>query len=260
MLGDNVNQKNNYYPKDNNYREGQRVAPRITMKEDVYRKLMAYARLCNNEISALGTVNLVDGALLVDSVQLFDQTVSGTSTDLSSEDISKFLFECIKAGDNPESLKFWWHSHVNMGVFWSGTDNNTIDRFRSGWMISMVSNKDNQFKLRLDLFEPFRLTCDNLTLDIDYSNVDIDKMVMQEIREKVKTISPITTFKDALRDTRSFFNRNPAYVAPAERESENIPEPIYPSTPSTAPPLSISTYPPRNRDPDRDENTLFREV
>jgi hypothetical protein len=270
MLGDDYNQKTslnvvNYPRKDNyqnDYKNSQRAVPVISIKEDVYRKLMAYARLCDNEISALGTVNIVNGSLLIDSVQLFDQTVTGSSTDLSSEDISKFLFECVKSGKNPESLKFWWHSHVNMAAFWSATDNGTIDRFKSGWMISMVSNKRDEFKLRLDLFEPFRLTKDNLSLDIDYSNAELDKTVIHEIREKVRTVSPIDTFRSALRDTQSFFNRNPAYTIPSlpERESENITDPVYPPTPATIPPLSVAKYPPRNQDPDRDEYTLFREV
>jgi hypothetical protein len=267
MMGDNYNQKD-YYHRENSttttshYDKTPRVAPTIAIKEDVYRKLMTYARLCNNEISALGTVNIVNGVLLIDSVQLFDQTVSGTSTDLSSEDISKFLFECIKSGKNPESLKFWWHSHVNMGVFWSAIDTDTIDRFKSGWMISMVSNKRNEFKLRIDLFEPFRCTFDNLSLDIDYSSTDIDKIVMDEIRTKVRTFDPIDTFRSALRDAPSFFNRNPAYISPPETDQKNIHEPVMRR--EIADDAVSTSHPtpqfPRKQDPDRDEYTLFREV
>jgi len=159
--------------------------PEISIKQDVYRKINAYADLCHNEISALGSVSIVNNKILIDDVFLFEQVVSGSSTILSQEDVSKFMCDYIRKGKDPSKLKFWWHSHVNMETFWSGTDTNTIDHFSSDWMISMVSNKRNEFKLRLDLFTPFRMYMDDLPLNVDYDK-SFNTIIREEINAKVK--------------------------------------------------------------------------
>lgn len=160
--------------------------PTITMKAEVYRKLTAYADVCNSEISALGSAKLVDGKILIDDIFLFDQVVSGTSTVLSPKDISHFICDYVAKGKDPSVLKFWWHSHVNMGAFWSSTDTGTIDKFSSDWMISMVSNKQNEFKIRLDVFSPFRMYADDLPLTIDYYEKEFNAKMKKEVDLKVK--------------------------------------------------------------------------
>jgi len=159
--------------------------PDICITSEVYRKIKAYADLCENEISALGSVKVVDNMILIDDIFLFEQVVTGTSTELSSKAISQFICDYIKNGKDPSTLKFWWHSHVNMGVFWSGTDTSTIDRFSSDWMISMVSNKRNEFKIRVDIFSPFRMYMDDLPLNIDYDK-SFNANIKREIDVKVK--------------------------------------------------------------------------
>ncbi|MFA5103545.1 MAG: hypothetical protein WC525_10400 [Candidatus Thermoplasmatota archaeon] len=159
--------------------------PEITLTHEVYSKLCAYADLCNYEISALGSVRIENNQILVDDVFLFSQVVSGSSVELSQQDVSQFMVDCIKKGKDPSSLKFWWHSHVNMDTFWSATDTGTIDRFSSDWMISMVSNKRKDHKVRLDVFAPFRMYMDDLPLNVEYDmsfNVGIRKEIDQKVR------------------------------------------------------------------------------
>lgn len=181
--------------------------PSIRIDESVYRKILGYVSLCPEEISALGTVTIRDDVICIDNIYLFDQVVSASSTDLSSEDISKFMYELLKIGKDTSTLKFWWHSHVNMGVFWSATDTGTIDRFNSGWLVSMVSNKQGEFKVRLDLFEPFRMTFDDLPISIDYSKLPYDPAIKSEIDVKVKSRYPLfDAFRDQFSD-RNFHDR-----------------------------------------------------
>lgn len=166
-------------------RQIQVVAPIVAIKEDAHRKIMSYAALCEDEISALGTVVVSHNKITITDVYLFDQTVSPSSTDLSSESISKFIYEYVKDDKDISNLKFWWHSHARMGVFWSGTDTATIERFSSAWMVSIVSNKNRDVLVRLDVFEPFRYTFDHIPLIIEY-NTDIDPAIVDEINEKVR--------------------------------------------------------------------------
>lgn len=163
--------------------------PEITMKDQVYRKILAYADLCSNEISALGSVQIENNKIMIDDIHLFEQIVSGASTVMSQKDISQFLCDYIKNGKDPSALKFWWHSHVHMQAFWSGTDTDTINNFSSDWMISMVSNKQGDFKIRLDMFKPFRASFEDLPLTIEYDR-SYNEEVKNEIDSKVKSYYP----------------------------------------------------------------------
>jgi hypothetical protein len=178
--------------------------PDITIKDDVYRRLKAYADLCDNEISALGSVRIEENRILIEDVFLFDQVVTGSSTDISTTAIANFITDYIKKGKDPSVLKFWWHSHARMGVFWSGTDTGTIDRFSSDWMISMVSNKNGDIKVRVDVFEPFRMYMDDLPLLVEYDK-SMNDAIRKEINQKVKT-QYFPDFKDVLQPIRHGVN------------------------------------------------------
>jgi len=183
--------------------------PEIIIKYEVYRKIKAYANLCNNEISALGTVSINENTIVIEDVYLFEQVVSGVSTELSAEDISRFICEYIKKGKDPLDLKFWWHSHVNMGAFWSSTDLATINKFSSDWMISLVSNKQDEFKLRLDIFSPFRMCMDNLPYSIEYDK-SFNPTIQKEINQKVKSYFSLPYFSK-----EAYASYPPQYAAAA---------------------------------------------
>jgi hypothetical protein len=170
----------------------------------------------------LGSVKFVNGIILIDDIFLFEQKVTGTSTDLSQEDISKFMCEYLKQGKDTYDLKFWWHSHVNMKVFWSGTDTSTIDRFSSDWLISMVSNKKGEFKLRVDIFEPFRLTID----DLPYNVEDHDKIyyatVKKEIDAKVKQFPFMSEIRSMMAPNPQLQYTNKDLVVPPSKFGDVI--------------------------------------
>jgi hypothetical protein len=166
---------------------GKPKMPTIHITESAYRKLRLYADICKDEISALGCVSHKNGDFLIHDIHLFEQAVTSGSTDMSPGDVSKFLYEYVRAGKNPEDLKFWWHSHATMGVFWSGIDEGTITRFNNGWMISMVSNKQGNHLVRLDIFDPLRLVLE-LPLEVTYDVTAKDRdEIAKEISEKVST-------------------------------------------------------------------------
>lgn len=159
--------------------------PEIVVTHKAYTKICAYTDLCNNEISALGCVKIEDNKIVIEDIYLFEQYVTGASTDISQKDVANFLCEYIRNGKDPSKLKFWWHSHATMGVFWSGTDINTINRFSSDWMISMVSNKHGDIKLRIDMFSPFRIYLDDVPFTVEY-DTSMNVAYKKEITAKVK--------------------------------------------------------------------------
>ena len=75
---------------------------------------------------------------------LLPQTNGSTHTDIEPEHVGKLMF---KMKDTPGDLRFWWHSHVNMNVFWSGTDTATIEKLGAeGWFLSTVFNKRKEMR------------------------------------------------------------------------------------------------------------------
>jgi hypothetical protein len=53
-----------------------------------------------------------------------------------------------------EDLRFSWHSHGNLGVSWSGTDEQGVNKYLSNgvpWLASIVVNRDGDMLGRLDI-------------------------------------------------------------------------------------------------------------
>ena len=163
--------------------------PRIFISTEAKQKLDLYIALCPEEISGLGQVIHKDGVFLIRDVLLFEQEVSATSTVLDGEGLDEFLRKAMETGQDLTTTKLWWHSHVNGGCFWSHTDDQTMERFRNGWMIAIVGNKRKEYLARIDLYEPVRLTIDGLTIEMYHPpDVELEKALKKEVQQKVKTI------------------------------------------------------------------------
>lgn len=123
--------------------------PKIIFDRMIYNKIMHWVHKASGEVSGLGTVeSLEDGTFKVISAIMLPQSNTGGSTDIEAEDVAKAMYELR---NEKGTLNFWWHSHVNMGVFWSGTDTDTIRTFGNaggmgGFVIATVFNKRNEWK------------------------------------------------------------------------------------------------------------------
>lgn len=114
----------------------------IDLPQDLYDEIMYLVDKSPIEISGLGKCKFEDGVFKVLSLYLPSQENTSTSTDLDSDSVGKIEFESMK---DEGHLNFWWHSHVNMGAFWSGTDTDTIEEYgRSGFCLATVFNKRGQ--------------------------------------------------------------------------------------------------------------------
>jgi len=116
----------------------------VIFARDAYEKIMYWVRKCPLEISGLGKCIYKDGAFHVTEAYLLEQVNTAATTDLDATAVSKLQFE---SRDEPGHLNFWWHSHVNMNVFWSGTDTDTIKQYGDqGFCLATVFNKKNETK------------------------------------------------------------------------------------------------------------------
>lgn len=191
---------------------------KIVIKHEAHKKLSAYIKNVGNEVGGLGQVTRDGNTITVENVYLIHQKVTGVSTDLSPEGLATFYSERIKEDGNGAmgKLKLWWHSHYTMGVFWSGTDDATIESFDQetdidNWMLSIVGNQKGEIKARIDVYKPFRFTKDNLDVEFEQEELtEFDEEIKREISEKVdqSTPRPTQTIIYTGKDKRDRYSNN----------------------------------------------------
>lgn len=162
----------------------------IHIDQDVFHKIMHWVRKSSNEVSGFGNVvfdpvnkifRIVDAFL----VEQYNNT--GTTTELEATDMGRMMFKHRNFGAG--AMKWWWHSHVNMNVFWSGTDESTIRQYGgNGFIVATVFNKREEmrsavcYKSEHPLFGEQLSFVDNVDTMVEYPEAwDL------EYDEKVKT-------------------------------------------------------------------------
>lgn len=148
-----------------NFRSKEEEAPadqldfglKVVIDQQVYQKVMYWVNKSNYEVSGLGNVVFepeTNTLRVIDAIML-PQKNTGTTTDIEGADVAKAMFQLR---NSPGTLRWWWHSHVNMGVFWSGTDISTIQTLgNGGWFCATVFNKRNETKSAFCQKTPVRL-------------------------------------------------------------------------------------------------------
>ena len=111
-------------------------------------KIWWYVDKCEKEISGLGKViRRPDGSLHVNKIYLLEQECSAVETELDDEAVAQLLYE---ARNDEGQMLFWWHSHVDMPTFWSGTDIEAIHQLgKAGMVLSTVYNKKRDSRTSL---------------------------------------------------------------------------------------------------------------
>lgn len=160
----------------------------IYIPSTIYSIMQGFILGCEYEIS--GMFKIDKEKMQITDVILLKQKVSKTSTILDAEGLGIFYNDVISSEGTLENWRGWWHSHGEIETFWSATDEKTIEEFdmetqNNNWFMSIVFNHKMEYKARLDIFNPFRLTH---KLDLKIINTDdeeIKKYCEEEIKKKV---------------------------------------------------------------------------
>ena len=156
-------------------------APKVYIPASVYDKLFLYTKEASGEVSGVGTVEIEDGNFKVDEIFLLNQSATASSTDLDQTAIEGLMETFMMEDKDIGKLKLWWHTHAAMSVFWSGTDDNTIDGFRNTWMLSIVTNKAGNILGRIDIYNPIRIT-----MNVDIIRVaEVDQTMVEAVRAEI---------------------------------------------------------------------------
>jgi hypothetical protein len=125
------------------------MAFEIVIPQAVHDKVMHWVRKTDKEVSGFGKVTRdpETGIFRVVDAYLLEQEVGAAHTDIDDKSLSKLMY---KTKDIEGDLAWWWHSHVNMSVFWSATDKETIlELGANGWIVASVFNKSEDVRSAL---------------------------------------------------------------------------------------------------------------
>lgn len=150
----------------------------------LWKKLLYFMEKIDIEFSGLGTIEIIDGNFHVTDIFLLKQEGGAASTDLNE----KAVLEAMSERDN---INFWFHSHVNMGAFWSNTDKETIEMLSDhGFFLSLVMNKKNEYKLNFSETvksisgHSYRISDDECKLVVSHS----DNNEVQDLELKIRIL------------------------------------------------------------------------
>jgi len=181
--------------------------PSIEIDEMVYKKVMHWIHKSSFEVSGLGKV-VVDkerNTIKVIDAILLKQENTSVTTEIDGAAVGKALYELR---ETPGDLRWWWHSHVDMDVFWSGTDLSTMKQLGlGGWFVSTVFNKKQEVKSAFIQSAPIRLLADDIDTTIDTSVPEhITEQWDKEYEENVENAE--CSFPPSVNELLSKFNNN----------------------------------------------------
>lgn len=131
--------------------------------------------------------------------------------------------------DIAQRINFHWHSHVNMGTFWSGEDNANASRLAkssgSSWQIVLVGNKSNDYLVKFESHNPSFIVS-GIPLEIldDSFNLEADRM-KAIVKQKVFSSSShaIDEKTDKIVERQKAFSALPSHYAQPGRRGEDYP-------------------------------------
>lgn len=142
------------------------IVPIVKIAPKALADLRLFVAFCNIEISGFGKVKLHEEEMVITDLLILPQNNGRDHTILDDEAQAVFL-ESLAEEDNPEDYKLWWHSHVRGEATWSYTDEKTIKKFEyADFFISIVSNKWQEERVRVDFFNPVRVSYDMGVVDM----------------------------------------------------------------------------------------------
>lgn len=164
--------------------------PKIFIDPMVRKKIMHWVlKAGDKECSGLGGVIVQNGALHVVEAFMTEQKNTSGDTELDAASIAKALYD---HREKPWKIRFWWHSHHKMGVFWSKTDVDAIRQLgKEDWFLSTVFNAKGETKSCIYGNLPFEFCYDNLTLQDTRKSIPEDLLLQWDSEYDSKVLKPI---------------------------------------------------------------------
>ena len=172
------------------------IPPDVYIDAQAMAKLRAWTHHAEGEVSGLGLIDVTREGECISSLEVTDvfilkQECTSVSTELDPGAIGELLVDLSQKGKEHE-LRVWWHSHADMGVFWSSTDDTNIQRLATeDFLVSIVLNKAWETRVRVDWFAPARVTFDDLPLHVLLPDDAVHSRCQKDIETLVTTPPPV---------------------------------------------------------------------
>jgi len=164
---------------------------KVKVKKEVWNKLLNYVKAAEGEVGGLLRVKVKGENIFIDKCELLAQTAGMAHFELDEEALADFM---IKNKKQMKHYKGWWHSHVNMGTFFSGTDDETFNLMANmgGLCVGVVMNKkgSDKWQIQINVNEMKIFDTPQVEKDVNlmdyfnrYKTLDKDKL---EVDTKVK--------------------------------------------------------------------------
>ena len=149
--------------------------PIIKINATALMKMRLYCAESSEEVGWLCYVRKDGNVYTISDTVMVEQETSAVTADLHEEGLQKLASKLIKEGkeDLLDLVKGWGHSHVNMAVSPSGTDDETFEQFyqHCPFFIRIICNKKDE--MRIDL-----MNCEE---GIQYDNMNWTVLYDKEI-------------------------------------------------------------------------------
>jgi proteasome lid subunit RPN8/RPN11 len=164
-----------------------------------WKKVIDYAQASYDEFkSEIGGFMIAkrdkDGDIIVSNPEILKQEVTGSATIMDKISIADYYVKSAQA--HGTDIRFiWWHSHADMGAFWSGTDTETMKEYSKGdWSAFLVVNIRGEYKFRICVWNPIEAYKDT---ELNILNAK-PKVISKTIKDSVsklcsKPVTAITT-------------------------------------------------------------------
>lgn len=180
--------------------EGAKGFPEVHISKKAHDKMWALVQECSIEIGWMSSVvrDVETGNFIIEDVYVPLQECTGTTTVITADGDAELMMELMSAGRTSEinKLKCWGHSHVNMGVFASGTDEDQTDVFIKrfdDFFVRFIGNKKGELLCNIYLMKegmilnnPDMIISEALEGEED---LDYTEWAEEEIDSKVKRVS-----------------------------------------------------------------------
>ena len=157
----------------------------VILTKDAFEQLFGWAYATPLEISCLGAVHREGNRFFIEKFYLLKQSGSFAGTELDEDAIAEFMEQLMTEGkgDEVQRIKCWAHSHPDMDVFWSTTDDDTCRLLVNDYLISIVVSNNFAIRCRIDIASPLPVTFDNVPV---LCQIPEDKLPMKKYAEEVK--------------------------------------------------------------------------
>ena len=170
--------------------KSQTEPPKICFTEQVLARFKAYVDNCDLEIGWLALVRKDSlGRYIVYDTILPHQNVSAVTTDLMESGLQEVGEELLATRpDEFNNVRCWCHSHVNMQVCPSGTDDKTFEQFYENcdYFIRVICNKKSD--MRVDFID--------IENEIKFENTEWYILLSDETNEINKEIEKLEKQKN----------------------------------------------------------------